>query len=184
VRVERIGDATLYLGDCLEVLPTLGPVDLVVTDPPYSISVAGSAHVGRPGAGSRRLDFFAGDSDWDSMTATVVEAIGRCPLKESASLYAWCGHRQFGKLVDLFEGRGMSTRMLSWVKSCPAPAPPPCGLAKRVRDLSLCLSSRAHMDARYEPENECVCVRLIPAWTARESGSPNAKAGGCDVAAH
>jgi hypothetical protein len=24
VRVERIGDATLYLGDCLEVLPTLG----------------------------------------------------------------------------------------------------------------------------------------------------------------
>jgi site-specific DNA-methyltransferase (adenine-specific) len=57
----------------------------------------------------------------------VVEAIGRCPLKESASLYAWCGHRQFGKLVDLFEGRGMSTRMLSWVKSCPAPAPPRAG---------------------------------------------------------
>ena len=34
-RVERIGDATLYLGDCLEILPTLGPVDAVVTDPPY-----------------------------------------------------------------------------------------------------------------------------------------------------
>ena len=32
----RIGDATLYLGDCLEILPTLGPVDAVVTDPPYS----------------------------------------------------------------------------------------------------------------------------------------------------
>jgi DNA modification methylase len=31
-----IGDATLYLGDCLEILPTLGPVDAVVTDPPYS----------------------------------------------------------------------------------------------------------------------------------------------------
>ncbi len=28
-----IGDATLYLGDCLEILPTLGPVDAVVTDP-------------------------------------------------------------------------------------------------------------------------------------------------------
>lgn len=27
VRVERIGDATLYLGDCREVLPTLGRVD-------------------------------------------------------------------------------------------------------------------------------------------------------------
>jgi DNA modification methylase len=33
----RIGDATLYCGDCLEILPTLGPVDAVVTDPPYSI---------------------------------------------------------------------------------------------------------------------------------------------------
>jgi DNA modification methylase len=35
---ERIGDATLYLGDCLEILPTLGPVDAVVTDPPYGVS--------------------------------------------------------------------------------------------------------------------------------------------------
>lgn len=31
------GRATLYLGDCLQVLPTLaaGSVDLIVTDPPY-----------------------------------------------------------------------------------------------------------------------------------------------------
>lgn len=34
-RVEHIGDATLYLGDCREILPTLGRVDAVVTDPPY-----------------------------------------------------------------------------------------------------------------------------------------------------
>jgi DNA modification methylase len=32
---EQIGDATLYLGDCLDVLPTLGKVDAVITDPPY-----------------------------------------------------------------------------------------------------------------------------------------------------
>ena len=35
-----IGDATLYLGDCLEILPTLGKVDAVVTDPPYGINAA------------------------------------------------------------------------------------------------------------------------------------------------
>ena len=34
----RIGDATLYLGDCLEILPTLPKVDAVVTDPPYGVS--------------------------------------------------------------------------------------------------------------------------------------------------
>jgi site-specific DNA-methyltransferase (adenine-specific)/modification methylase len=36
-RVEHIGGAILYLGDCREILPTLGRVDAVVTDPPYGI---------------------------------------------------------------------------------------------------------------------------------------------------
>lgn len=35
-----IGDATLYCGDCLEILPTLGKVDAVITDPPYGIGIA------------------------------------------------------------------------------------------------------------------------------------------------
>lgn len=30
-----IGNATLYLGDCREILPTLTKVDAVITDPPY-----------------------------------------------------------------------------------------------------------------------------------------------------
>jgi site-specific DNA-methyltransferase (adenine-specific)/modification methylase len=38
--VERIGDAVLLLGDCRDILPTLGPVDAVVTDPPYGIGFA------------------------------------------------------------------------------------------------------------------------------------------------
>lgn len=32
-----IGDATLYLGDCRDILPTLPNVDAVVTDPPYGL---------------------------------------------------------------------------------------------------------------------------------------------------
>jgi site-specific DNA-methyltransferase (adenine-specific) len=34
-RVEVIGSATLYLGDCRDILPTLPKVDAVITDPPY-----------------------------------------------------------------------------------------------------------------------------------------------------
>ena len=52
-RVEHIGDATLYLGDCLEVLPTLGAVEGfgVLTDPPYGIGEHGGAQRtrGKPG---------------------------------------------------------------------------------------------------------------------------------------
>lgn len=32
-----IGPCTLYQGDCMDIMPTLGPVDAVVTDPPYGI---------------------------------------------------------------------------------------------------------------------------------------------------
>ena len=37
MREEVIGDCRLILGDCREVLPGLGRVDAVVTDPPYGI---------------------------------------------------------------------------------------------------------------------------------------------------
>jgi site-specific DNA-methyltransferase (adenine-specific) len=48
MRVEHIGGATLYLGDCMGVLPTLGRVDAVITDPPYGIGAsAGTGKYGR-----------------------------------------------------------------------------------------------------------------------------------------
>ena len=38
-----IGNATLYCGDCLDILPTLPKVDAVVTDPPYELAFMGKA---------------------------------------------------------------------------------------------------------------------------------------------
>jgi site-specific DNA-methyltransferase (adenine-specific)/modification methylase len=38
------GEATLYLADCLEILPTLDGVDAVVTDPPYNYGKAYGTH--------------------------------------------------------------------------------------------------------------------------------------------
>lgn len=35
--VVQIGNATLYLGDCMDILPALAKVDAVITDPPYGI---------------------------------------------------------------------------------------------------------------------------------------------------
>jgi DNA modification methylase len=47
IRTETIGNhATLYLGDCRDILPTLGKIDAVVTDPPYGI-----AHTWKGGKG-------------------------------------------------------------------------------------------------------------------------------------
>lgn len=35
VRIETIGDATLYCGDCREILPEISVADHVISDPPY-----------------------------------------------------------------------------------------------------------------------------------------------------
>jgi site-specific DNA-methyltransferase (adenine-specific) len=59
-RIERIGEATLYLGDCLEILPTLGKVDAVVTDPPYGIGAGtGIGKVTKEGSDFRQC------AQWD-----------------------------------------------------------------------------------------------------------------------
>jgi len=35
--IVKIGDATLYHGDCLEILPTLDKVNALITDPPFGV---------------------------------------------------------------------------------------------------------------------------------------------------
>jgi len=49
MRKEIIGDCELWLGDCLEVMPTLGKVDAVVTDPPYGMNWSGKVTTGKNG---------------------------------------------------------------------------------------------------------------------------------------
>ena len=62
----EIGNATLYLGDCVEILFTLGKVDAVITDPPYGIAntwKGGSKH----GWGKARIESET-RNEWDSST--------------------------------------------------------------------------------------------------------------------
>lgn len=56
----KIGRATLHLGDCRDVLPTLEKVDAVVTDPPYGIGITKSNRL----AVSRGM----GGKSWDDET--------------------------------------------------------------------------------------------------------------------
>ena len=78
-RIETIGDATLYLGDCREILPTLGKVDAVVTDPPYGIGEARSGNASRSKLAQSK-DY--GDAAWDDAKIdaplmALVKASGR-----------------------------------------------------------------------------------------------------------
>jgi site-specific DNA-methyltransferase (adenine-specific) len=63
MRAEHIGNATLYLGHCMDILPTLPKVDAVITDPPY-------------GLGSRLNGGSWGNTPgWDDETALDIDAL-------------------------------------------------------------------------------------------------------------
>jgi tRNA G10 N-methylase Trm11 len=130
-RHVKIGDCDLYLGDCLEVMPALGKVDAVVTDPPYSVSVKGSggSFKRKGNKGTRKLNFFAGDDNWKAMRETVANAVFLSIASRPLSAIVWCGHRQFGDIVEILEANGYSTRPLIWRKACPIPAPPGAGFS-------------------------------------------------------
>jgi site-specific DNA-methyltransferase (adenine-specific) len=156
---------TLYHGDCIDILPGIGPVDLLLTDPPYSLSV-GSDHQKLPGRGTRRLNFFAGDLDWSTMTDGVVQRTLLGAVKANAA-YVWCGHRQFGPLVEAFESTGWKTRPLVWRKLCPVPAPPGVGW-----DSALELCVYAFREGRkWTPPTGTKCPNVISADSYRH-GQP------------
>ena len=56
------GGITIYHGDCREVLPTLGAVDLVLTDPPYGIGEAAGKNASR---GNLAVAVDYGNAPWD-----------------------------------------------------------------------------------------------------------------------
>jgi site-specific DNA-methyltransferase (adenine-specific)/modification methylase len=79
MRKEIIGAATLYLGDCMEVLPTLPKVDAVITDPPYGIGIA-----------SNPVRQMHEKLDWDA--ATPDESVLSAVIQAGAVAVVWGGN--------------------------------------------------------------------------------------------
>jgi DNA modification methylase len=77
----QIGRATLYLGDCRDILPTLPRVDAVVTDPPYGIGEHGGACRTRGKPGYSKHENLRWDNDrppaaiFDALSAMSEEQI-------------------------------------------------------------------------------------------------------------
>jgi len=83
-RIETIGNATLYLGDCREILPTLAGFDACVTDPPYGIGFAA-----QPTTGQRRSG--QASEAWDDATVDGLDAIiskGKIQIVWGGNYYA------------------------------------------------------------------------------------------------
>lgn len=68
-----IGNATLYLGDCMDILPTLPRVDACITDPPYGMQRDGKPPSTSSHGGHKGYEFMGWDSD--APTGEVFKAI-------------------------------------------------------------------------------------------------------------
>ena len=88
--VVQIGNATLYCGDCREILSTLPKVDAVVTDPPYGIGEAAGKNASRTNLAVAK-DF--GVDGWDdqpisdALIRSVIGA-GRSAIVFGGNYYA------------------------------------------------------------------------------------------------
>lgn len=98
-----IGDCRLILGDCLEVMPLLGKVDAVVTDPPYGIGIDGQAKRIKGKKSDRKGYEFKG---WD---AERPESALRFIAKINCPKIIWGGN-YFADLLPAGE------KWLSWDK--------------------------------------------------------------------
>lgn len=77
----EIGDATLYLGDCMDILPTLGKVDAVITDPPYGLA-------SKLKGGTWGKKFAESEYSWDEKAWTPTEDF----LNSASVFIIWGGN--------------------------------------------------------------------------------------------
>ena len=105
-----IGDATLYLGDCLDVLPTLGKVDAVVTDPPYHLTSivkrSGNARYASLSAGFMGKRWDGGDIAFRPETWRAVFGV----LKPGGHALIFGGSRTFHRVACAVEDAGFEIR--------------------------------------------------------------------------
>jgi DNA modification methylase len=106
----------MYLGDCIEILPTLPRVDLVITDPPYSSGGFQEAGKSAGSVGTRTEDTIWMDNlssrGYSRLIVRVLKAI-----RTADEFYAFTDWKMWQATCDCFEDAGIRVRnMLVWDK--------------------------------------------------------------------
>lgn len=107
-----IGNATLYLGDCIEVLPLLGKVDAVITDPPYADRTHKMAKTNKGKGHGNTLVTFAALKDEE-----FIACMDQWLKAARGWVVATCDYRHARLAYDFPE----FIRLGAWVKPNPMP---------------------------------------------------------------
>lgn len=109
MRIETIGNATLYLGDCRDILPTLPKVDAVITDPPYGT-------VGGMGKGEKRYARLTG-AEWDvAIEPAVIFEHCNHLLRMNGALLLFSQEPYTARLITQAHGNVPFSYRMTWLK--------------------------------------------------------------------
>jgi site-specific DNA-methyltransferase (adenine-specific) len=107
-RVERIGLATLYLGDCREIAPGLERPAAVISDPPYGVSLnTRTVSTNRHRGGEFGL---SGSADFPEVVGDDAPFDAAAWQDAAAAVVLWGGNH--------FGGMPSASRWLVWDKRC------------------------------------------------------------------
>lgn len=126
LRVEVIGNATLYLGDAIEIMERIERIDALVTDPPYcSGAVSEAGRTAAKGQGLRseniaKLGWFVGDNMGTAGLVALLRSVayraGRIMNPEGSALF-FCDWRMVPNLAPAIESAGLRYQnMVCWDK--------------------------------------------------------------------
>lgn len=112
VRDMIIGNARLILGDSYKVLPTLGWIDAIVTDPPYEFRAEGG---GMYRAERKSMDQILEEGLADGFDHSIIN-----PLL-CGSVIVFCHNDQLPKLLPYLDGSFERQAVCIWRKKNPQP---------------------------------------------------------------
>lgn len=119
-RKEVIGDCTLYLGDTMQILPTLEKADLLLSDPPYKLTSGGNGdYADWQVAHDYNNDgsIVVCDIDWPDFMPLFFAA-----LKDPGHAYVMCNNRHVQGMLNASTTAGFRFHnLLVWDKGSATP---------------------------------------------------------------
>ena len=124
MRKETIGMATLYCGDCRDVLPTLDQIHTVITDPPYGIE-GGTGGTSKARGRGNYEGAFTSEEDTPEFIASVVVPVIKSCMTLARSVVVTPGNKNFclypqpDSFGSMYQPQGTGAQRWGWCDSQP-----------------------------------------------------------------
>jgi len=121
-RKETIGDCTLYLGDAMQIMPTLPKSDLVISDVPYALTSGGIAKGEGTMSGIFAAENYSNNGQMVSATVPfpAMMQVIHDALVEHADCYVMANDKNVTPLDNAARAAGFSLHnLLVWDKVSP-----------------------------------------------------------------